>query len=316
MSPKIVFMFSGQGSQYYHMGNDLFENNPFFREQMLSLDKLVHRIIGESIIDQIYSKQKKKSDPFNRTLYTHPAIFMIEYVLTNTLIDKGIIPDYVLGASLGEFSSAACAGIMALEDIVDIILKQARSLESCPEGGMLAILEKPSLFYNKPLLYENSEMAAINFDSHFVISGRADNLNSIKSFLKRSNINYQILPVTQAFHSSLIESAAHFFIPCLAQKNYTVPKMKFISSVHGREEVLPAGIYFWDVVRKPIMFQEAIHTLEECGSYIYIDLGPSGTLATFVKYNLSKDSDSKIFSIMTPFGNDLKNLQNLNDFLI
>lgn len=118
MSRPIIFMFSGQGSHYYQMGRELYENNPVFKTWILKIGKLVQKLIGQSIVNLLYYDGFKKSDVFNRTLYTHPSIFMVEYALSQVLLDKGIVPDGVLGASLGEFTSAAFTGVMSLEDTI------------------------------------------------------------------------------------------------------------------------------------------------------------------------------------------------------
>jgi len=73
--------------------------------------------------------------------------------------------------------------------------------------------------------------------------------------------------------------------------------------------------YFWEVIRKPILFQQTVQALENRQVYVYLDLGPSGTLANFVKYNMTKQSQSKSFPILTPFGQSLPNLRKVKDFL-
>ena len=69
--------------------------------------------------------------------------------------------------------------------------------------------------------------------------------------------------------------------------------------------------YFWRVARNEIRCREAITLLEQRGSNRYIDIGPAGTLATFLKYGLAAGSRSTIHSILTPYGHDLKNLDAL-----
>ena len=73
--------------------------------------------------------------------------------------------------------------------------------------------------------------------------------------------------------------------------------------------------HFWDIVHLPIKFKDTIESLEQENNYCYLDVGPSGTLATFVKYNLSKNSRSKSIPILTPFSQNLINLDNLRDIL-
>ena len=66
---------------------------------------------------------------------------------------------------------------------------------------------------------------------------------------------------------------------------------------------------------RPNDFDLTIQMLEKRASYTYLDLGPSGTLATFVKYNLHNQSCSKSFSILNPFGQDVRNLEKLKAIL-
>jgi len=173
---------------------------------MFRLDKIVYEIIGESVLGQLFSEKKRKSEKFSRTLYTHPAIFMVEYALAQVLLESGVELNYVLGTSMGEFCSAAIAGVMEAEELLVLLLKQAELFENhCHEGGMFAIIHDPSLYDEISLIHENSESASINFDSHFVISGENSKLKIIERFLKEKNILYQELPVSYSFHSSLIQ---------------------------------------------------------------------------------------------------------------
>jgi acyl transferase domain-containing protein len=314
MNKPIVFMFSGQGSQYYGMGKELFNKHPTFRKWMFKLDGIVRQNIGKSIIDEIYNEKKDKTEKFDRTLFTHPAIFMVEYSLARVLLESGIKPDYILGASMGEFCSAAVTNIMTIEDIVESLINQAITLETyCKNGNMIAIIQNANLYYENPLLFENSELASINFHSHFVISGEMEKLKFIVSFLKSQNINFQVLPVTYGFHSSYIDSAKKTNIDFLFTKSFNKPTFPFISCLYGNQVPEIPVEYLWDVIRKPILFQKAIQEMERAQEYIYIDLGPSGTLANFTKQNLSKDSTSTCHSIMTLFNQDYKNLQTIGN---
>lgn len=91
MNEPLVFMFSGQGSQYYHMGKELFKENIVFRQSMHEMDAMAARRIGTSIVEEIYHPAKRVSDPFDSILFSHPAIFMVEYSLYKVLEDRGII---------------------------------------------------------------------------------------------------------------------------------------------------------------------------------------------------------------------------------
>jgi len=304
-----VFMFSGQGSQYFQMGRGLYDNNNIFRKWMIRLDDMARDLCGRSVIEAIYSDGHRKADPFARTLLTHPAIFMVEYSLAQCLVSSGVLPDMVLGASLGSFAAAAVGGFIDVEDALTAVLRQAIFLEECCEpGSMIAVLADPALFAEK-FLSDHSELAAINFSSHFVISTSLPELTEIEAVLKERNISYQRLPVSYAFHSRWIDNAKspfESFMRTMRCKQGQVPL------VCCQDRAVLSSLsdgYFWSVVRQPIRFHEAIEQLEQTGSHRYIDLGPAGTLATFLKYGMpAKNTVSRIHAILTPFGFDQKNL--------
>lgn len=74
----------------YQMGRELFENHPVFKDTFLHLDGIVEDLIGHSIVDELYNENNRLQDPFHRTLFIHPAIFMVEYALARVLLEEGI----------------------------------------------------------------------------------------------------------------------------------------------------------------------------------------------------------------------------------
>lgn len=310
MNKPVIFMFSGQGSHYFKMGLEMFLEHQTFKKWMRDLNEMASDTLGESVLDKLYDKTKSSSDLFDKTLYSHPAIFMVEYALAQVLLEDGIEPDYVLGTSMGEFSSAAVAGVISVEEVLKALIKQAQVLEThCKKGGMTAIIHNTTLFNEMPRLFNNSELASVNFHSHFVVSGQPESLKDIEKFLQQKNMTYQRLPVSIGFHSALIEPAAPIYTDFLRQKTYQPPKIPFISCAYADILTSLPQNYLWEVIRKPILFQQTVQALENKQAYVYLDLGPSGTLANFVKYNLTKHSQSKSFPILTPFGQSLQNLE-------
>jgi acyl transferase domain-containing protein len=274
---------------------------------MVRLDAIAEELTGHSVIGTLYADTSRKSDSFDRTLLTHPAIFMVEYALAQTLIDAGVLPDVVLGASMGSFAAATVAGFIEVADALASVVHQAIALEECERGGMIAVLADPALFA-EDFLSHRSELAAVNFSSHFVISARWNDLEEIETALRKDNVGYQRLPVSSAFHSQWIDKAK-------------APFASFMRSVQYRQGSLSLGCcdratllnglppdYFWNVVRRPIRFRETIAHLEQLNSNRYIDVGPAGTLATFLKYVMPVNTKSTAHSILTPYGLDQRNL--------
>lgn len=315
MSLPIIFMYSGQGSQYYQMGRNLFDGNIVFKNSMIKADQIYQEMTGSSILARLYDDQFKVNQPFTQTTLTHPAIFMVEHALTQVFLAQNIVPDMVLGTSLGEFAAAATAGIISFESALDAVIKQADNLAVCPPGGMLAVLHNPDLFTSQSYFYNHSELAAISFNSHFVVAGSNENLQLITNKLNESRIPCQLLPVSHAFHSNHIDTAKEPFLQSIKELVINKGNIPCVSCEQGGLLDLPTLVHFWDVVRQPILFQKTITQLEHKQSGIYIDLGPSGTLANFVKYNLSSGSQSNQFPIITPYGNEANNLDKVLNFL-
>ncbi|MCR8978423.1 ACP S-malonyltransferase [Brevibacillus laterosporus] len=303
MDKPIVFMFSGQGSQYFQMGKELFDQNPSFRRWMLQLDRSFTSITGQSVLDILYDPRKTKGDIFNHTIHTHPAIFMLEYALAQTLIESGIRPTYVLGSSLGEFAAAAVAGILDAEQALAAVLKQAEAFESnCVGGGMLAVLAEPAVYENSILLKNETELVGVNYHSHFVISGGRVQIQAAERFLKEHTIIFQQLPVSFAFHSSLIDPAEQEYKAFLSTQRQMRPTISFVSGVKGRLINELDSDYFWDVVRQPIRFYEAMKAMEQERDYIYLDISPSGVLSNFAKRIIPSDSHSECYAILSSYG--------------
>ncbi|SFR91016.1 acyltransferase domain-containing protein [Anaeromicropila populeti] len=308
MRKKYIFMFSGQGSQFYHMGEDLYENNLDFRENMLELDKYARELTGKSVVECMFQKEKRKSDSFDDLPMTHLAIFMVEYSMAQIMQKQGIQPDYVLGMSLGEFASLAVSKVITAVEAMHYIHTQAEVIiKNCGYGGMITIIDDYHIFEQYPELYNNSELAAVNFATHFVISCNEENIHFIAKFLKEKSILHVVLPVKYGFHSYYMDEAKWDYIEFLKDKKFGEPVVKVASCYYGGWLDQISQSFLWDVVRGKMNIGSVVKLLEDNtseGENVYLDLGPSGTMATIVKNCLSKDSQSKVEGIITLFGKE------------
>lgn len=308
-------MFSGQGSQYWDMGKTLYKNNAVFRKWMLEMNDLVQNKTGNSVLAHIYGAERGRNRFFDQLDYTHPAIFMVEYALVQSLKSIGIIPDIVAGSSLGEITAATVAGVMDIETALESITEQARIVQStCHAGKMLAVLYDVDLYKEAEILNQGSTLASVNFDGHFVISGASMEMEEIKSFLDSKGIISQFLPILYGFHSPMIDPAEETFKRVLRSQALRSPRIRMVSSLNGQTLTHLQDDYFWRVVREQMQFSKGIQQIENSHRSIYVDVSPSGTLANFVKRNITRD-DLACFSLLTPFHQELKNLDDLQRFL-
>ncbi|MCW5584417.1 MAG: acyltransferase domain-containing protein, partial [Gammaproteobacteria bacterium] len=260
----------------------------------------------------LYNNKAAHAESFKDTLLTHPAIFMLEHALLQVLYEKKIQPDMVLGSSLGEFAAAVAANILSFEEAMSIVTRQAQLLDkNCQEAGMLAILHDPIIYQQQDNIKKYSEIAAINFSSHFVVSGKNQDLNNIVDQLKNQHIASHRLPVSHGFHSTYIDNAEQSFKFYAAEIIFHEPTLPFISCVNADKLGHIKSDHLWDIIRRPIQFEKVIQLIEIQGNVCYVDLGPSGTLSTFVKYNLSSDSQSRYFHILTPYHQDFQSIEGI-----
>lgn len=314
MHSEMVFMFSGQGSQYNKMGLELYENQPVFRQSMEQLDRIFHDLTGKSVIEELYLNTKRKGSRFEDILYTHPAIFMVQYALAETLKAEGMTPRYTLGVSLGEYVALAVAGVLTAEQALELIVKQVELLKkTCKTGAMIAILDNEQLYHGNAELNTRSELIAVNFEKHFTIACKREHVKDIQQFIKERNIASLKLPVNYAFHSASIDELEEPYRTYLQKIDYKTPArgVSLVSAMAGGSVQAVGESFLWDVLRKPMNFRGALESLSSGGERLFLDLGPSGTLENFSKYILEHPQARQVRSVITPMGSELKKLNEI-----
>jgi acyl transferase domain-containing protein len=309
---RVVFMFSGQGSQYYQMGRAFFDGNATFRSILLELNTVATSLLGRSIVDVLYNDGRRKDELFDDIKLTSAAIFMVEYALAKTLMNDGIKPDYLLTSSMGIYAAAAIAEAVDTRAVLESLAKLATICEArCRKGGMITVLGSHTLHRDVIALREKSDIAAVNFDSHFVISTSDEHLDEVSDALLRENVVFQKIAVSYPFHSRWIDGAREASLEVLDTMRYRRPAIPLVCCAHAEvlEAVDPEIV--WRSLRQPIEFKRTIAELERHGPYDYVDVGPAGTLVTMLKYASPSGSASRGHAILSPFSQELRNYQRL-----
>lgn len=310
---KTVFLFSGQGSQYRKMGEVLYRANPAFAESLDKSEAIFRRVIGRSLIDELYYETDER---FDDLMVTHPAIVAVEIAMIHLMQEERIEPDYVSGNSLGEFAAAVAAGIWSHERALEAAIEQAISIVegNVAKGGMMAVMTNDEEALLDQMDEHNLYLASKNCPGHYTLSGSADNLRRMRLTLDHNKIPYVTLPVDYPFHCSLIEEGYNSFkyythsTPSLAEAS-----TKFISGLYAQPAEQVPLYYFWYAISQQSDFTSLISFMEDKGPCLYVDLGPSGTAATFVKYNLHDHSQSRTHIIMSPYKREVTQLDALRE---
>lgn len=312
----VVALFSGQGSHYRGMGRELFDKDAVFRETVEMADELVRQHLHRSLIDELYGK--KQETDWDELLMTHPAILTVELAVYKTLRQRGIVVDYVSGNSLGEYSAAVAAGVFNETEAITLCIEQAKLMQRYDlDGGMLVVMDAAA--WREKRLYESAGLFLVsdNIPGHFTVAGRNSDLEAWAGQLKHNEVQYVKLPVRHPFHSPLIEPVKAVFTDLMETLTYQKATLTtFVSGIYAREQPVLSANYFWEVARQYANIPALIRYFESVGPVSYLDLGPSGTMGTFARYNLEKDTESRIFTLMTPFGREMKHLEQLVNQLV
>lgn len=283
-----VFVFSGQGPQWWAMGRELLTSHHGFRETIAECDALFRSWGGWSLWDEL--TREESASRMDHPSIAQPALFALQLGLVAWWREHGVLPQACIGHSVGEAAAAHVSGALDLPSAARVIFERGRCMEKArPNGRMLAVAVSPEMA--GPWLAglrRKVEIGAINSPQSLTLSGDATALAEIAKRLESANIWCRFLRVNYAFHSSHMDPVRKEFLAALRALVPQSPAMPLCSTVTGAlvEGATLNADYWWRNVREPVRFADGIHTLAGQGRTTFVEIGPHPALSSALSENL------------------------------
>lgn len=275
-SPRLAFVFSGQGGQWFGMGCELLTSEPVFSEVIDRIDHIIKKEFNWSLRDVMLDEDSELY--LQRIDIIQPTIFAIQVAMVELLKFWGITPDSVMGHSMGEIAAAYTAEILSLEDAIKVIcLRSELLIDLSGKGSMLATELTHEEAENICSEYKNEiSVAAINGPNSIIFSGDTEILQTIMDDLDRKNLFCRWVKVDVASHSPQIELLRSKMTEMLSGIKSQTPKISIYSTVTGEKaNHLSFDANYWvNNLRNTVLFSDAIESLQENEHLTLLEIGP------------------------------------------
>lgn len=302
---KLAFVYAGQGSQKVGMGKDFCEEYPEFNETMTKASDLIKDITDCDVKKLCLEGPMEE---LSQTRYTQPCMVAYAVGVTDLLKDKGIVPEYAMGLSLGEYSAIYAAESISKEDVIPLVAYRGKVMTEAVSGRevkMSAVLmverevvldccakaceqlSSEKVVINGIESKESYVVQATNFNcpGQIVISGDAKAVDTATELLKEAGAKKIMpLPVSGPFHTKLMKPAGDKLREKLDTIDFKEPKAQIICNTTGKAK---DDASFAEILEKQVQssvyLEDSIRFLAEQGVDTIIEIGPGNTISKFVK---------------------------------
>lgn len=303
---KIAFVFPGQGSQYVGMGKEIIENNPLSQ----AIFEQAKAVLDFDLEEICFAEQENIHD----TQYTQPALLTVSIAILKAVEELGIMPDYVAGLSLGEYTALVANGSLDFVDAVRLVRKRGQFMEAAAKetkGSMAAVMgaDRATIKTICEGIEGIVDIANYNSPSQIVVAGEVGALEKAIEKFNEAGIKVIPLKVSGAFHSLLMEGAASNLKNALDPIEFKAFRVPYTTNVTGDFVKSPDSIkaLLVEQVKASVMWEDCVRTLIENGVETFVEIGPGKTLSGLIK---KIDRSKKVISV-----EDLSSLNKLKTLM-
>ena len=297
----VVFAFSGQGTQYPGMGAGLYRDEPAFRAAMDECLALLRERAGLDLAPLLYPAvaDAAAADALRDTRHAQPALFCTEYALARLWMAWGVVPEAMIGHSIGEYVAACLAGVLSLGDTLELVAARGRLVAALPPGAMLAVpMAEKAL---RPLLRPALSIAAVNAPALCVVSGETREVDALETELRASGLEPVRLHTSHAFHSRMLDPVLDEFGRLVRRFRLAPPQLPYLSNLTGdwiqpQQATNPA--YWVRHLRESVCFSAGVQRLLENENRVFLELGPGASLGGLVRQHLDGSAGDRVLSAL------------------
>ncbi len=297
---KIVFVFSGQGPQWWAMAQELMEKEEIFRKVIEDCSKELSKYADWDLEKEL--KATAQESRLGETQIAQPAIFALQVGLARLLESWGVKATSVVGHSVGEVAAAHIAGVLTLEDAIKVVYQRGHLMQRTTGLGKTAALGVSLAQAEQMLLghQESLSIAANNSPSSVTISGETELLLQLSRQWQAQGIYCKLLKVDYAFHSPQMTPLQAELISLLSDIKPQPATKEICSTVTAEFQAKYDAQYWATNIRATVLFTQAIEQLIEKDNHTFIEISPHPVLALYLnEIAQSLDADVEVLSSLS-----------------
>jgi acyl transferase domain-containing protein/acyl carrier protein/NAD(P)-dependent dehydrogenase (short-subunit alcohol dehydrogenase family) len=312
-APKVAFLYTGQGSQYVNMLKPLRAVEPIVAETFAEADRVMTPLLGKPLSEFIFvdgadpKAVAKVEEDLRQTAITQPAVLAIDLALTRLLAAYGIEPDMTMGHSLGEYGALVASGALPFDDALHAVSARGRGMTqvAMADNGRMAAVFAPLDEIERLLKTVDGYVviANINSNTQAVIGGASRAVEQAIEVFLNAGFNAVPLPVSHAFHTSIVAGASGPLRQTLEHLRVASPRIPIVANVNGEFYPMGPGVVpeMLDIlgrqVASPVQFVKGLRTLYDAGARMFVEVGPKKALQVFADEVLGGRGD--VISLFT-----------------